>query len=120
MKFATAEQMLEFINDGNDLYSRQAEVYIFSYNDAGSVCTYNIDQDEAKGLAKQVKESEENYWGAFLGVGGQIWDDPSHECFKAGQTSNLECCESLLEIDDWVLTQYYLGTPVSLTVQMPV
>lgn len=120
MKFETAQQMLDFINDGNDLYSRQAEIYIFSYNDAGSVCTYDIDKDEADRLAKQVNDSNENYWGAFLGVGGKIWDDPSHECYKEGQTSNLDCCESLLEIEDWVLTQHYLGAPVSLTIQVKV
>lgn len=120
MKFQTAEQMLEYINKGNDLYSRQAEIYIFSYNDAGSVCTYNIDQGEAKRLAKQANDSDENYWGAFLGVGGRIWNDPSHDCYHEGQTSNLDRCEELLEYEDWILTEHYLGDGVYLKVEMTV
>lgn len=104
MKFQTAEQMLEYITKGNDLYSRQAEIYIFNYNEAGSVCAYNIDQEEAKQLAELVNNSDENYWGAFIGVGGQIWDDPTHACYEDGQMTNLDCCKSLIEIDDWVLT----------------
>lgn len=120
MKFETAEQMLDFINDGNDLYSRRAEVYVFSYNDAGSICTYNIDQDEAKRLSKQVNDSDENYWGAFLGVGGNIWDDPTHNSYNEGQATNLDCCKSLLEYEDWVRTQHYLGEPISLIVQINV
>lgn len=119
MKFQTAEHMLAYINQGNDLYSRQAEIYIFNYNEAGSICTYNIDQREAKRLAKLANDSDENYWGAFLGIGGRIWDDPICDCYREGQT-NLDCCESLIEIDDWVLTQHYLGAPVSMIVQIQV
>lgn len=120
MKFQTAEQMLEYINKGNDLYSRQAEIYISNYNEAGSVCTYNIDQGEAKRLAKLVNDSDVNYWGAFLGVGGQIWDDQTHDCYDECQMTNLDCCKNLIEIDDWVLTQHYLGAPVLMTVQIQV
>ena len=119
MKFETPEQMLEFINSNHDLYSRKAETYVFNYNEAGSVCTYSIDENEAKQLAKKSKANGE-YWAAFLGIGGQIYDDPSHDCYHEGQVTNLDCCASLLQYEDWVLTEHYLGEPVNLTVQMTV
>lgn len=120
MKFGTAKQMLDYINEGNDLYSRKAETYVFSYNDEGSVCTYILDESEAASLARQVKNSEEKYWSAFLGTGGKIWDDPRHYCYKEGQVTNLDCCEKLVEYEDWVLTQHYLGEPIALTVKIEV
>lgn len=120
MKFATAEQMLEFINDGNDLYSPKAEIYVFGYNDAGSIATYGISEEEAKRLSNRVKSGDEDYWSAFLGVGGEIWDDPSHECYKEGQVSNLDRCSQLLEHEDWVLTKHYLGDGIYLKVEITV
>ena len=120
MKFETAEQMLEFINDGNDLYSPKAEIYVFGYNEAGSIATYDITEEEAMKLQNRVKSGDEDYWSAFLGVGGEIWDDPSHELFKKGQVSNLEKCSQLLEHEDWILTKHYLGDGVYLKVEITV
>lgn len=113
MKFNTAQEMLDYIQDDNechDLYSEKAEIYVFLYNNAGSIATYDIDKVEAKKLAKKVKYDKygEEYWGAFLGPGGKIWDDVSHECYQEGSVSNLEMCEELIEYDDWVLTDSYL------------
>lgn len=118
MKFNSAQQMLDFINGGNDLYSPKAEIYVFNYNEAGSIATYRITTEEAGELANKVKHSEENYWGAFLGIGGSIWDDPSHECYKEGQTSNLDRCEELLEWEDWIWTEHYLEAGINLKVSM--
>lgn len=120
MKFATAEQMLKFINDGNDLYSPKAEIYVFGYNEAGSIATYDIDEEEAIKLSNKAKGGNEEYWSAFLGVGGEIWDDPSHECYKEGQVSNLDRCSQLLEHEDWVLTKHYLGDGIDLKVPVVV
>lgn len=113
MKFDTAQEMLDYIQDDNechDLYSEKAEIYVFLYNDAGSIATYDINKIEAKELAKKVKYDKygEEYWGAFLGPGGKIWDDVSHECYQEGNVSNLEMCEELIEYDDWILTDNYL------------
>lgn len=119
MKFETAEQMLDYINSNHDLYSRKAETYIFNYNEAGSVCIYSIDENEASQLAKKANDTKE-YWAAFLGMGGRIYDDRSHDCYCEGQATNLDCCASLLKYEDWVLTEHYLGEPMNLTVQMPV
>lgn len=120
MKFNSAQQMLDYINSNHDLYSPKAEIYVFNYNEAGSIATYRITEDEAKVLSEKIKNGDEEYWAALLGVGGSIWDDPSHECYKEGQTSNLGRCEELLEFEDWILTEHYLGTPVPLKVEMTV
>ncbi len=92
--------MLAHIKAGNDLYSEKAYCYIFCYNEAGSVCTYNLDMYEAKKLAQEASQADE-YWGALLGIGGSIYDDPSHECYTEDKVSNLEICEQLAEYDDW-------------------
>lgn len=106
MRFHTPEQMLEFINADHDLYSEKAEMYVFNYNVAGSICTYSVAPNEAADLVEEAKANGD-YWGAFLGPGGHIWDDPSHECYREGQATNLDCCASLIQYDDWVLTENY-------------
>mgnify|MGYP003405065835 CR=1 FL=1 len=98
--------MLDYVNDNHDLYSPAAETYIFSYNEVGSVATYQIDENEAQKLAKEA-ESSGDYWSSFLGTGGTIWDDPSHELYCQGQQTNLDVCETLIQYDDWTLTEKY-------------
>lgn len=71
MKFKTPQQMLDYVNDNHDLYSPAAETYIFSYNEVGSVATYQIDENEAQKLAQEA-ESSGDYWSSFLGTGGTI------------------------------------------------
>lgn len=110
MKFESGQQMLDYINEGNDLYSKSAEIYVFCYNDAGSVATYDISAEKANELTRLVKESKtEEYWSSFLGVGGNIWDDPSHELYKDCQQTNLDCCNQLVQYTDWVRTNEYGG-----------
>ena len=59
---------------GKDLYCVEQEIYLFSYNECDSVCYYRIPLDEAKRLEAMTRE-DGNYWGAYLGVGGWIYDD---------------------------------------------
>ncbi len=112
MKFETAQQMLNCINSNHDLYSPKAEIYVFNYNAAGSIATYNITVDEAKRLSSEVKSGDEQYWAGLLGTGGSIWDDPSYECYNEGQITNLDRCEELIEYDDWVLTETFSLTGI--------
>ena len=109
MKFNTAQKMLDFINGKNgdvshDLYSLKAEVYVFGYNDAGSIATYYITEKDAMELSDLANKNDD-YWCAFLGPGGEIWDDPSYENFSEGEITNLDRCEELLEFGDWVDTR---------------
>lgn len=106
LRFNTAEEMLAFINGNHDLYSRKAETYVFNYNECGSICTYAIDPDEAIDLAEEAREMNE-YWGALLGPGGFIWDDPSHELYMQCQATNIDCCAKLIKFDDWVLAENF-------------
>lgn len=109
MKFNSAKEILKFINDNHDLYSPKAEIYVFRYNEAGSIATYHISPEKATELSNKVRNSNDEYWGAFLGTGGSIWDDTSCEHYKEGITTNLEHCEELMKYDDWVITRNYIG-----------
>ena len=94
-KFSSANDMLEKLK-ANDYYNHITEEYVFTYNDRDSIAVYNIDKDEAKKLSKQAKENDE-YWGAFLGPGGYIYDEPK----------NSEWCESHFKEDGWITTTDY-------------
>lgn len=109
MRFKTPEQILEYINDGNDLYSPSEEIYIFSYNEVGSIVVYHITKKEATKLSEEVRNSDyEDYWSGFLGAGGDIYDPPTHECYVKGTPTNLDLCKDLIKIRDWILTKDYL------------
>lgn len=97
MTFVNGKAMLENILNGADLYNREKEIYVFRYNDAGSIAYYYIDNEEAEELAKLKEESEEEYWGAFLGVGGWIIDDPECESYEEGEETNLDWCNDNYE-----------------------
>ena len=46
MKFKSAQELYDYINDGTDVYDVDEGLYIFLYNAAGSIAYYNLDQDE--------------------------------------------------------------------------
>lgn len=94
-KFSSANDMLEKIKV-NDYYNYITEEYAFIYNDRGSIAVYTVGKDEANRLSKQAKENDE-YWGAFLGPGGYIYDEPE----------NSEWCGSHFKEDGWITTINY-------------
>ncbi len=77
MKFHSVEEMRQALQEG-DLYCERTNEYVFTYNDGGSICIYTIPLDEAYKLEKMAREDDE-YWGAYLGVGGDIYDDEDAE-----------------------------------------
>ena len=89
MKFATTTEMMNELIC-HDLYSLESERYVFTYNDGGSICVYYIDKEEAIELETMARENDE-YWGAFLGVGGRVYDEPEWKL------------EELIE-DEWIHT----------------
>ena len=93
MKFNDAYELL-FEIQSSDLYCPELEIYAFEYNDKGAVCWYYIYKNEAIELAKKVKESDEEYWGAFLGIGGQIIENENRNKYFDDPTDT--------EIEDWV------------------
>ena len=90
--FSSGEEMLSVLQHA-DLYSPELEMYVFLYNEAGAICHYDIDEEEAQELDAKAKELGE-YWSSFLGPGGHIWDDPLDENFPPAEgCSNLDLCE---------------------------
>lgn len=105
LSFEDGQSMFERVDGGQDLYSPSAGIYIFGYNDKGAVATYDISHDEAEDLIQKANEYDE-YWGAFLGVGGTIYD-AFDEDDPPSSTTNLDRCAELAEIKDWVPTNYF-------------
>lgn len=85
MKFTSEEELLDCVRTGVDLYSPSLELYMFLYNDDGAICTYSIAHDHALELSQK-----DEYWGAYLGPGGSIYDDPEGEF------------ENEWDADDWI------------------
>lgn len=102
VEFSSAEEMLKAIQDGKDFYNPYTGIYVFVYNDAGSIAYYSLDESEAEQLQKMSDENDGEYWGAFLGWGGWIVDDPSYEDFDPVRQTNLEWCEEVYSDYGWL------------------
>ena len=101
--FNSAEEMLDTIQSGTDLWSEELEVYVFVYNDCGSICYYSIDKEQAEELSREAEDADE-YWGAFLGIGGNIYDDPSDpDLLYPPSVSNIEFCNGCCDAE-WIKT----------------
>lgn len=87
-KFNNAKEMYACLMNGFDLYSPKEELYVFCYNEDGSLCSYDITPEEAEELNDKCGDE---YWGAQLGFGGYIYD---------GNKAN-EFCEDTWVIEDW-------------------
>jgi hypothetical protein len=73
--------MLKFLYDDGDLYMPLLGMYVFHYNEDGAVCVYyNITMPKALELEQKSREDDGEYWGAYLGVGGYIYDNPLEFC----------------------------------------
>ena len=90
MTFNNGKEILEEIIKF-DLYNKEKGIYVFEYNECGSICYYYIDNEEFSKLKKEAEEKSVNI-SSLLGVGGWICDDPSHELFLEGDYSNLDWC----------------------------
>lgn len=115
MKFNSGKEMLDYILDGHDLYSSSTATYVFAYNDLGSIAVYGeIFEDEANELHWKANDSDE-YWGAFLGIGGMIYDSVEYIEEQKGDVElaiemhqlNIQWCSSSIDIDDWIDTSDY-------------
>lgn len=104
LSFKNGTEMLNCVQEG-DLYSPSTGTYVFEYNEEGAIATYDISLDEAENLIRKANESDD-YWGAFLGIGGTIYD-AFDESDPPTSTTNLDKCAELAEIKDWVPTNYF-------------
>lgn len=114
MKFKSGLEMYEYLCKKGDLYSKNSNTYAFCYNDAGAICIYSIEPEEAVDLIKKSRESKE-YWGAFLGIGGFILDDARYDDAEHRYSDDWEKCKLYLNptlcyceehytVEDWMDT----------------
>ena len=75
----SAEDMVNTLQAGMDLYNVLTQEYVFQYNTEGAIAVYSVSLEEAKELEEKSQSSGE-YWGAFLGAGGTIYDEPLEFC----------------------------------------
>ena len=106
MKFNNGKEMLDYLYSGLDLYSPSEELYIFEYNDCGSIAYYSIDNETADKLRKTNE-----YWGASLGPGGWIVDSKRYyeenpEEYVEGRECAEDFCNSYYMLDDWEEADY--------------
>lgn len=94
LKFDDANEMKTLIESGFDLFNIATGEYVFLYNENQDFCSYILTLDEALEYCSKAKEYDE-YWGAFLGVGGTI----------IGDTANY--CEDRFKDTNWIETDYY-------------
>ncbi|MCR5651016.1 MAG: hypothetical protein K6F86_07540 [Lachnospiraceae bacterium] len=90
----------------NDLYNVKTGDYVFLYNEAGSIAVYNLSNQTAENIARSA---EGEYWGAYLGPGGTIYDDPSYESYSPEwSTSNLAWCDEHFAEEGWMTYSQFL------------
>lgn len=99
-EFSSPREMLEEIQAGTDLFCPDECLYVFLYSDDGAICSYRIGYWDALKLQDMAEEFDD-YWGAFLGTGGSIYDDPSHDGFNPKYASNMDFCEEYYRCE-WI------------------
>ena len=100
VEFKSGAAMLDFLS-GADLYNIVTGEYVFRYNEEGSIAVYSFGMDKAISLAHQSQGKD--YWSAFLGLGGYIYDDPSHELYNEDRISNLDYCKAICSEGIWMV-----------------
>lgn len=112
MKFSSGKEMYEVVASGVDLYNENERLYVFAYNDAGALCCYSLNSESARIVAEQAAAGDE-YWGAFLGWGGDILDDMAYDRFRYSDVDSerdlylrpsYEFCEECYSADGWQTT----------------
>lgn len=91
MQFNSGKEMLDYLTDYGDLYSKDKEIYVFNYDGYGGIVYYYIDNEEMNELRAKAKEIDD-YVSAFLGPGGRIVDDASNPDFGNTDYNNLDWC----------------------------
>ena len=90
--FDSAKEMLDFINNGHDLYCGVNNTFVTNYNYYNSIVVYRLDEFQVRECEK-YREETGGYWFECLSSGGTIYDDPSYPYFEKDQITNLDFCE---------------------------
>lgn len=95
-KFANAEAMHECITiDCIDLYNVNTGQYAFCYNEDMAICEYKLSIIQALELAIKATQNDE-YWAAYLGVGGLIFDNSLDWCAENFKNDGWLPCDKLI------------------------
>ncbi len=106
--------MLKVVRN-TDLYDPVNGIYLFCYNDVGSICEYDVDREEALELAA-LADSASEYWGSLLGPGGHIYDDPSYEYYEDCQVSNHDYCDEYYKADWYSCDEWYAANRTAMAI----
>lgn len=99
--FTSPEEMYQYVVSGErDLYNLETENYLFKYNEVGSIAVYNLSREEAEELEEKASEGNE-YWGAYLGVGGSIYDDEDYE-YRTCEETNMDYFKEKFAEGKWI------------------
>lgn len=106
--FHSAAEMLQTIQNNTDLYNINMGIYVFLYNECGSICWYNIDLENALDLFEKTDGSDE-YWGGYLGLGGYIldtveWYSENGISPAVYDTLPIDLCKEIYGKDGWYHT----------------
>lgn len=101
-KFTSAEEMLDAVTEGIDLYNPNTGEFVFTYNEGGSICVYKLSPYQAFRIAKDA--SGRDYWGAFLGFGGEIHDHAGYD--GCPDAKNLNFCKDSYS-ERWIDANYH-------------
>lgn len=105
--FESGEDLLEDVSNGIDLYSPSFGIYVSRYNDEGAIAVYNISIKKAEELIKKANKLGGEQWSALLGTGGYVYNAYNKEKYPIAPTSNLDRCNELVVIKDWIPTKYF-------------
>lgn len=117
LHFNTWKEMYEYLTNGSDLYNVNTGDYVFVYNDANAICAYNLSPEKVEELVKVFNETGE-YWGSFLGPGGNILFNPDYDDneYKYSEDKRMydlyiepsyDFCKDNYLIDGWVDVEEY-------------
>ena len=98
--FSEPKEMLTLLRSGVDLYNIQTNEYVSEYDSRGSLAVYVISKEFAVSLEEKVRNSDETYWGAFLGPGGSIYDAEIKD--QADRISNTDYCAMVYSRPGWI------------------
>lgn len=101
LEFKSGKEMLDLLQTDTDLYNLQTGDYVFRYNEAGSIAVYSLSLKEAEQLQAKA-EAEDEYWGAYLGFGGSIYDVPESDFYSNKQASALDYCSEMYDEGEWI------------------
>lgn len=92
VEFSSAQEMLAYLQNANDLYNPQTGAYVWLYNEAGSIAVDHLDKEA---ILRILNEREPgSSWSGYISGGALIWDDAGYEGDEVLEgCTNLDFCK---------------------------